>query len=227
MAPNEHIGAHQRHLLRRQDNPLFPAHLRLVDAASLDAARARDAEELQAFAVSFRQLLEQATGLKPNEESEVLLELKGKLDEAYTRCASLGGEVVQLQQAVARLTGVIMTAIRSGAGQDPQALQELEQEQLARESHYRLLEQALVADLMRPDSPIGAEELVPTLLSEDEAGLEAVLWLFEPQALAALCQEGRSLLAQQSAGAAEPVLARARSNLARLEQALGQGGVDQ
>lgn len=223
MSARENIGAHQRHLLRRKDNPLFPSHLRHVDAASLAAAVARDDEERQAFIVGFRQLLEQATSLKPNEESEVLLSLKGRLDEAYTRCASLGGDVATLQQALARLTAVIMNAIRAGARQDPQALQELEQEQLARDSHYHLLEQPLVADLMRPNSPITVEDLVPSLLSESTEGLEVVMWLFEANELSEICQQGRDILSQcQESG---PIVAQARRNLERLELLLAQVGV--
>lgn len=222
MPVSETIGAHQRHLLRRRDNPLFPPALRQVDAAALAAAQMRDSQERESFLAGFRRLLEQASSLKPNEESEVLLELKGRLDEAYTRSASLGGDVAAIKQALVRLTSVIMNAIRQGASQDPLALQELEQEQLARQSHYQLLEQPLAADLMRPDSPVNAEELVPTLLSASSAELEAVLWLFEAGELGMLCREGRGLLVQcQEAGHALP---RAWGNLERMEQALAKEG---
>ncbi len=215
MSLTEKPGAHERHLLRKRDNPLFASAGATVTAADIIAARQRDAGELAAFVDHFRDLLQAALALKPNEESEVLLQLKGRMDEAYTRCASLGGDTTPFKQGLARITASIMAGIRSGAGDDAQALTELEQEQLARESHYRLLEHALVADLVRPESPIGEDELVPTLLGAAPAELDAALWLFDAPQLAQLCRAGHELLGQMTA-----VPAAARANLERMERLL-------
>ena len=89
-----------------------------------------------------------------------------------------------------------MRAVRAGAGDDPAARRELEDEEQARHVHYRLLEHALVADLMRPDSPIKREELAATLLSEEPAAVEAALWLFGPDELRQMGKEGRQRLEQ-------------------------------
>ena len=214
----EQPGAHERHLLRKRGNPLFG---RAVDAETDNAAQARarvaDEQERDAFMQRFQALLQQAMGLKPNEESEVLLTLKGALDEAYTRCTSLGGDLGPFRQGLARLTETVMAAVRAAAGTDPQAMMELDQEALARASHYRLLEHALVADLMRPDSVVPADELVPTLLSAQEDALEAALWLFDGEHLRKLGGEGRLLLSRCREQGVE--LPAAWRNLARLEQA--------
>lgn len=215
MSSTEKPGAHVRHLLRRQNNPLFPAARREVDATALAAAQQRDEAERTTFIEYFRELLQQALALKPNEESEVLLQLKGRMDEAYTRCASLGGDLTPFKQGLARITATIMAGIRQGAGGDPQAQQELDQEQLARESHYRLLEHVLVADLMRPESPIGDDELVPALLNAGSEELDAALWLFDAEQLGELCAQARGLLE-----ACPTAPAQATENLARMERLL-------
>lgn len=188
-------GAHERHFLRRQDNPLFSTASRQVDSADLAVARQRDASELEVFVERFHELLEAAAALKPTEESDILLELKARLDHAYTMLASLGGDNEPFKAALRRLTNIVIGAIRNAAGNDAQALNELDQEQAAREQHYRLMEFSLTADLMRAESPITPAELVATLLSVPREELEAALWLFGPEELRPLCAEAATLLA--------------------------------
>ncbi|MEW6646817.1 MAG: hypothetical protein AB1450_06435 [Pseudomonadota bacterium] len=191
-------GAHERHLLRQKNNLLFPAVQRQVDEAALMLAREQDLREREAFSERFRGLLEEAAGLKASEESETLLRLKARLDDAYTLVASLGGDNAVFKQGLRRLTETLMVAIRRSAGSDPTALAELEQERLAREEHYRLLEYPLAADLMRPGSPIRPDELVATLLSSTRQELAVVVWLFGPGEWAAICREAEALLARES-----------------------------
>ncbi len=221
----EQPGAHERHLLRKRGNPLFgPVADIATDSAAQAQARLADAQERDAFIQRFQALLQQAINLKPNEESEVLLALKGSLDEAYTHCSSLGGELGPLRQGLARLTETVMVAVRAAAGSDPQAMMELEQEALARASHYRLLEHVLVADLMRPNSVVPADELVPTLLDAPQAALEAALWLFDGEQLGRLGGEGRLLLSHCREQGAE--LPAAWRNLALLEGAFQEMPLD-
>lgn len=189
-------GAHERLLLRRSNNPFIGEALRRIEPDELTAARHKDQVEFDEFSRDFRVLLESALKLKPNEESQALLDLKARLDEAYTRLASLGGETAAFKQGLRRLTDTIISAVRQAAAGDPHAVEELAHEQLAREQHYRLMEFPLVADLMRPDSPITQEELTATLLSSPRDELEAALWLFGPEELAQLCRDARTLLSR-------------------------------
>ena len=48
-----------------------------------------------------------------------------------------------------------------------------------------------------PESPVAADELIPSLLSEAEQSLAATLTLFDEQQMAALCHDARVFLAQQ------------------------------
>src|SRR5512139_2085185 len=87
-----------------------------------------------------------------------------------------------------------MNAIWQGAGNDPVAHQELTHEEEARAAHFAHLRYPLVATLVRPDSPIKAEDLVPPLLSVEPNELQAALWLFTPEQLATIVTEGHALL---------------------------------
>ncbi len=213
-------GSFVRHLLRRRDNPLFPAAHREVSEAELAAAREADHQAAADFNQRLQGLLEEAVALKPNEESEVLLELKGRLDHAYTLACTLEGDREPAKQALSRLIELIMTALHRGAEGDAQALHELEQEAEARQAHQRLLNYPLPADLMLADSPIGESELLPTLLGSDAFELEAALWLFEPEQLRQLHAEGSALLQGLAAEGIDTTEAAARlAQIAELSSA--------
>ena len=89
-----------------------------------------------------------------------------------------------------------MKAVRQGAANDPVALDKLAEEDHARKMHNELHQFSLVADLMLPDSPISKEELVPSLLSESETGLNAALQLFDQAQLTQIYQQAKAHLEQ-------------------------------
>lgn len=187
-------GAFERQLQRRYGNPLFPAAARAVTQDELQAARRRDQEEQRDFQAALRATLREALDMPPQVESDVLLKLKERLDQLYDQCAGLPGDHDREKQSLTRMIGVIMKAVWAGAGDDPRARSELEQEEHARTLHHELLQEPLVATLLRPDSPIAEDALVPTLLSETEDTVRTVLMLFDAAQLRALCQQARALL---------------------------------
>ena len=187
-------GRRERQLRLRHDNPLFADPAPRIGRAELERARREDHEETRRFQEGFIALIQEAGSLKPNEESEVILKLKERVDQAYEQASGLEGDQSSIKAAIPRLIAAIMGAVRCGAGDDPMALQELAGEESARTLHYRLLEHSLVADLLAPESPITAGELLPTLLSSEAEALEAALQLFDPQQLGALVEDGRALL---------------------------------
>jgi hypothetical protein len=215
------VGPRERQLLRRRGNPLFPAQRRLVSDSELNKARAEDEAQREEFMERFQALVQRAVDLKPNEESDTILALKADLDRAYTECSALSGDNGKVLDALRRLVEVTMGAVRSAAGPDPTAVQELEQEEMARRTNYELLRHPLVADLMLPRSPVEEDELVPTLLSEAAEAVDAALWLFEREHLGKLVAEGRELLATLEAQGQRPPEPWAR--LEQMEQAAGSG----
>lgn len=190
-------GMHERHILRKDGNPLFGVPVPGFSAHEILEARHRDTEELHVFHNDMREVIQQAIDLAANVESEVVLELRGKLDQLYTRCSGFGSECGEHKQNIRKLIDLVMKAVWQAAGDDPQARMELEQEEMARQEHFRLLEYPLIADLMRPDTPIENKELIPTLLSADEEELEAVMWIFEPEHLAQIANDAEQLLTER------------------------------
>ncbi len=191
-----HPGPRERHLRRRYGNPLFPLALQEVSEIQLQEAREADEKELNHFLRYFRDLVQEAVDLKPEAESGTILDLKERLDKCYAHCCALPGEKSEIQAAINKLIEVIMTAVRQGAANDPIAQNKLTEENIARQMHNELHQFNLVADLMLPDSPINKDELVPSLLSEPEAGLSATLQLFEQAQLAQIYQQAKTRIEQ-------------------------------
>jgi len=208
-------GRWERHLLRKRDNPLFPADERALTDERLQEAQRLDHEELSAFITDFRKLVYEAVNLEPNVGSEVVLELKERLDKAYEQAAGLADDQSETMQAITKLADIIMAAVRKGAGNDQTALLELEQEEQARQAHFELLRFPLVADLLDPESPIGEAYLLPTLLSASSRDLEAAISLFDKDQLTLLCQQGEELTRLL-----DEVPDEARARLAEMEKSL-------
>ena len=202
-------GRHERYLVRKHNNPLFLESERTLTSSQLNEAQRLDHEELVAYIGDLRRLVGEAVALGPHEQSDVILELKERLADDQT----------PNKEAIKKLVAVIMQAVWKGAGNDTLAHEQLAHEEQARRSHYELLEFPLVADLLDPETLIQEHELLPTLLSVEQAEFEAALNLFDPAQLRALCEQGAQLLAKFDGG---EILAQVRTRMAEL-QALCEG----
>jgi hypothetical protein len=197
---SERPGRHERQFMRKYDNPLFGEDRQGLPQAALREAQRLDHEELEAYIRSLRRLVGEAIALGPHEQSDIILDLKERLDKAYETACRLADDQTPNKEAIRKLVAVIMRAVWKGAGDDSLARRQLEQEEEARESHYQLLEHPLVADLLDPDSLIGEAELLPMLLSVGEADFEAAVGLFDRPQLTILCNQGETLLARLRGG---------------------------
>jgi hypothetical protein len=216
-------GRRERHLQRQYQNILFPQSRREFDQRRVDGARYMDAQETEKFIADFQILVEKVTLLKPNEDSETILLLKEQLDKSYEQCCALAGEQKNIKAAIVNLVQLIMRAVWRGAEGDLQAIKNLQEEELARSSHYQLLECPLVVDLLDPDSLIHKDELVATFLSESQQAVQAALQLFDREQLLSLFQDALSLLEKtrlEHQGEQQDVLAGAWKNLQLIKQAL-------
>ena len=187
-------GVRERHLQRQYKNYLYSAEQREFDDQRLSGARYMDDQEREEFTDEFHKLLEEVAELKANEGSEKLLELKSRLDQSYEQCCGLAGEHDHEKQAITRLIEVIMRTIWQSAQGDAEAEMNLKEEELARSTHFQLLQHSLVADLLRPHSPIAPDQLIPTLLSESEEAVDAAFHLFDKEQQAIIYPQAKALL---------------------------------
>ncbi len=192
--PSENPGAHERHLIRRHENALFGDRATEVTSDSLQQNQKIDHDILQQFMLDFREVVSKAVALKPNEDSEVILAVKDQLDKLYAASVSIADDQSKVQESIKKLIHIVMQSVRKGAAQDPQALQELAQEDAAREANYAFLESKLVADILDPESPIDNEDLLPTLLCAEKDDLALATQLFDLEQVTFLLEQGKQLL---------------------------------
>jgi hypothetical protein len=185
-------GARERQLKRKYNNPLFGEQS--ISLLDIQQAQQQDAEEVDAFLSAFRELVQKSVELEPNAEADVILKIKEQLDKSYEQCSGLAGDQSEIKTMLKRLVAAIMQAMWKGIGHDAQAHSKLEKEEQARAQHFELLEHQLVADLLRPDSSIGENDLVPTLLSETADSVQIAMQLFMPEQQIVLCNMARELL---------------------------------
>lgn len=192
--PSNNPGAFERHLLRKDNNPLFGNRKTTIDNDSLMQAQKKDHEILEQFMLDFREVMSLTVAFKPNEESDVILEVKDKLDKLYATSVSVADDQSRIRESIKKLINVIMQSVRKGADNDAHALQELDQEDMAREANFAFLESNLVADILDPDSPIKDQDLVPTLLSANKDDLALANQLFDREQLTYILTEAETLL---------------------------------
>ena len=194
--PSENPGAFERHLIRRNKNPLFGDRQTEITSESLQEMQKKDHEILQQFMLDFKKAMTEAISFQSNEDSEVILGVKDSLDKLYGVAACIGDDQTRIKESIKKLLGIIMQSVRKGAEGDPKALQELEQEDQAREANFRFLESQLVADILDSDSPIEDVDLVPTLLSASKDDLALASQLFDKDQINYILVEGSKLLTQ-------------------------------
>jgi hypothetical protein len=193
--PSENPGAFERHLILKHNNPLFEMRQTKINSDTLMDVQKKDHDILQQFMVDVKETMTKAVTFKPNEDSEVILAIKDQLDKLYATSVSVADDQTRVKESIKKLLGVIMQSVRSGAGDDAHALQELDQEENARAANFDFLESKLVADILDPDSPIDNDDLVPTLLSvEDKDELALATQLFDLEQITFLLGEGEELL---------------------------------
>ncbi len=187
-------GRHERHFLRKLNNPLFDEPIIDYSDEDLLEVQRLDNEELLNYLTDLRTLVQRAIALNPNEESQVVLDLKSDLDESYEKACTLADDQRGNKEAISQLLEVIMKTVRTSAGNDTLAQQQLEDEVLARTTHFRLLEHPIVADMLDPDTRIQPQELVASLLNESEEELAAALEIFDAEQLQQTIADARQLL---------------------------------
>jgi hypothetical protein len=189
-----------------------------VEPEELLAAQRADHEDMEAFRESFRALVQKAIDLPPDAGSDQVLALKEDLERHYEEACGLPDEHVDEKNAIAKLIGLISTAVRRATGGDPLAQRELQDEEEARAIHFRLLEHPLAADILHPQSPIGPAELTPSVLSATPGEVDAVLEIFDAAQLMELLEGGRDVVRRLEATAVDTTDARQR--LAQVEARL-------
>lgn len=186
-------GPRERHLQRKNNNPLFTS-AGAITQQDIQLAQQQDQVAMQQFMEQFRELVQRAVSLDKNVESDVVLLLKAQLEQQYAVCTGLAGEPAALQQALRKLIAAISSTLRATSRDDPHALEKLRNDEEHTALHLQLCDHLIVSDLLNPDGIIGSEEQIPALLNEPQDALQAALALYPPERIVVMVGEARVLL---------------------------------
>ncbi len=186
-------GPRERQLQRMYNNPLF-ASGDTITQKDLQNAIEQDKKALQKFTEQFRDLVQRAVKLDKNEERDVILKIKAQSEQLYAVCTGLPGDQTAFLDSLKKLINAVSKTLHSIKDDEPHAIETLREDDEYTALHLQLCNYTIVSDILNPDQNIGSEELVPTLLSESENGLQAALALFPPERLELMIEEGNQLL---------------------------------
>ena len=195
-APNfsKNPGCWEQQLIRRYNNPLFPESLSVIIHQQVVEARERDKREQQTFQKRFQDVVEKVSRLPEKAEAEQLLTLMPELSQCYSDCMALCIDLPKEQQALSRLLTLFEETLLKHASDDSAFLQKLEQDRSERKIHHNILNNRLIAAMMRDNSPISIDEMPATLLSSSPTEVELLLKFLDPPQLTALQLQCSELL---------------------------------
>lgn len=189
---SDHPGCWERHLQRQYKNPLFSHKSEPVTEEAIQIAQQKDKEEYFTFQKAFYELIREVAELESQVEVSFILKIKDEIDVLYEQCAGLGGDFSAEKKSLRKLSQLVtQSLVKSDTN-----TYDIEQEKEARELHFSLLEHPFIAHLLRPQSPIAEDDIVPTLLSEEESAIQAAMSLFNTEQQQILCYEARNLLSR-------------------------------
>ena len=190
---SNHPGPRERHLQRKLNNPLF-SDARSIMQQDIHAVQLEDFQALHKFMLQFDALVQESVALDINVEHDVILLLKAQLEHLYAVCTGIQGQSAAIKTAIKKLITAISATLRDASKNDADALEKLNTDEEYTTLHLQLCEQLIVSDILNQDKIIREDELVPSLLNESEAGLQAALALFPPERVTVMIEAGMALL---------------------------------
>ena len=155
-------GCFERHLQRRDGNPLFPSDRRIVTRKEIEDACEKDKMEQQQFKektdIFLTNTMKVIKGklLKPDEVSPILEKVMGLIEEAM----SIGGNVANVMEGLDSLEETLMQSLNKTMPEGVELLKKAHALSCLKRIPY-------MAQSSRKNSPILKEEEIPALLSED------------------------------------------------------------
>ena len=164
-------GAHEMHLMRRHNNPLFSPSRQTVSGADVYAARVRDAElrdEVRQAAILVRKELNE-TDL-PSDWSGYLDDMRQRVDALMDKALRLGQSAADLEDHLGESRSFILDIWVGAFKGHPEKLAMLEDaEDAHRARQDAMFETEWLRQVGNPERAIPAEELVAALLSDEPA----------------------------------------------------------
>ena len=171
------IGAHERHLQRRQNNPLFSSGRRIITGADVYDARLKDAQARSALIRDLDALRAELRGTElPDSWFDYLNTMRVRAEEILTRVAMQGRAAADQKARADRTRGYVVGIMRdtlATKGADQVAGIDEAEVLYATSQKMALIEWR--NQVQHPANIIPPQEIIPALLSEDIDSFKAIV----------------------------------------------------
>ncbi|MCG8383552.1 MAG: hypothetical protein MJA28_15265 [Gammaproteobacteria bacterium] len=167
-------GIRERHLIRKQDNPLLVSD-KPLSQQDIREARTADQKEVNEFLVDLYKLIAKAPKLDLEENFDEALDYMQQLGAKECLSVTLGGALAPVKPRLARMIDNVTRALWRSAAHHTHVMAQLEAFEGEREAHQELLQHQFIADLMHADNIISAHDFVQVLLYEDEDVIKTMM----------------------------------------------------
>lgn len=159
-------GCFERHLQRKHNNPLFPGPERLVTEEQITLARDRDrADALQL--VEDVKVVQLAIAELEHPSLGDVDRIRQRIDDLLHSAAQVGGDMSnRIVKMLDDTRESVMNAWCAGVGGNDKALEALEHAEAHQRLRTLVVNNPFVAQMLRKDTPIKPEDVVPALLCE-------------------------------------------------------------
>jgi hypothetical protein len=167
-------GAHETHLLRRYRNPYFLPQRRVVTAGEVDSAKKLDQEDC---ADCFRRLSDLTRTIEALDYVSIdqIHRLREGCEDVIQSSYGVGGTAVEAASEADNLRNALILDLRDRFKQDNEALKAIDAADTQYRKGSRRFCYPVTAQILRKDSPIFGDEIVPTIVSEDPLSIALIL----------------------------------------------------
>jgi hypothetical protein len=189
---SEDPGAYESQLARRCNNPYFPAELQVVSEEELVEAKTIDNNDYLLVQERLAQIGEDIETLPPKITIAEVHKLRERIDDLILFSMGIGGRAYEIASKANQIREALISDMRESFQDNQKALEIIEEADQFHKRNVKKFSIPVMAQMLRERSPIGDENTIPTILSEDAETIALVMsvlkeetrLLFQREALA-------------------------------------------
>ena len=160
-------GAHEAHLIRRNNNPYFPESRRRVSKEELLKAKRMDNDGYILCQQRLAQLLEKVDQSLVSGMDGDVHKFRKDLDKLILFSMGVGGPAKEVASEANRMRDDIISGMRAASSNDKVALENIEKADAYHMDNTRKFYIPVMAQIVSKRSPIPKEETIAAILSEE------------------------------------------------------------
>ena len=158
-------GAYETQLMRRCNNPYFPASQQTVSKKDLEEARKIDDGDYILAKQRFAQLGQEIEGLPSTLTIADLNKIRERIEDFIQFAMGMGDQGYEIASKADELREALIEAMRAAFRNDEAALERIEAADTFHKRNVRKFYMPVLAQMLRERSPVRKEDTIATMLS--------------------------------------------------------------